>query len=149
MSIKIPLQIRAAKGIKIPKQKSKRDEFTLTPIEFSTQAYQKVKPPSWMKGDALEEWNRIMKIKEYRQILTSADQGLLVGYCLAYENVLRYAKKGYDLPATMLNSLITAASKLGMTPVDRSKINNPKKQKKAVGGNTDEAWDELMQEIVQ
>lgn len=39
------------------------------------------KPPNWLHGDALQEWNRIAPTLEAKRLTTAADQMALAMYC--------------------------------------------------------------------
>jgi P27 family predicted phage terminase small subunit len=43
------------------------------------------KPPSWIKGESLTEWKRIVGPLDKAGLLSTLDRGVLASYCMAWE----------------------------------------------------------------
>ena len=105
-------------------------------------------PPSYMKGTALEEWERV-SIEMYELgMLTNLDRAVLEAYCVAYgrwvdaeekvskETLVLKSRDGnpYQNPFlgianTAWKLVLKAASELGLSPTSRARISaNPPNQ---------------------
>lgn len=78
--------------------------------------------PDWLPPYAREEWHRVVPILTACRILTAADTGALLAYCLAMSNLrLSVERKGVaDYQA--LRALRAACAELGMSPSSRSRV---------------------------
>jgi len=98
-------------------------------------------PPADFPLEALAEWKRIVPILTAARVLTQADRGVLVAYCLAWSDLLdaraeiekqgRYFEtdKGYvgTHPAVSsaqkaADALVKYSGQLGLTPSARAKV---------------------------
>jgi phage terminase small subunit len=78
--------------------------------------------PAWLKGDALEEWNRIVPALDRLGMLTSVDGAVLIGHCVTYAEVAMTVKAGEPLKAALLGQMRSFAIELGLTPAARAKL---------------------------
>lgn len=78
-------------------------------------------PPEWMQGEALKEWERVRQISAYAACVKAPDRGILTGYCVIWADL---AKNG-DLSASKWQAFIALCTRLGMTPIERSKLKSP------------------------
>ena len=44
--------------------------------------------PTWLKGEALKEWNRITPALDRLGMLTSVDGAILIGHCVTYGEIV-------------------------------------------------------------
>lgn len=103
--------------------------------------------PSWLKGEARAMWNRVTSELAGAKLLTIADEGVLVGYCLAYSQLKRaqaLIDQGGVVTETRLGGLIkhpavtvknealtqlrAYGSELGLSPVARTRLQTPTRE---------------------
>lgn len=51
-------------------------------------ALPKVSAPAWLDGVAKAEWRRIQALTSHKKVVTVADKAALVGYCIAWSNLV-------------------------------------------------------------
>lgn len=97
--------------------------------------------PSWLRGEAKQEWDRVVTLLQGRGILTKADGGALVCLCMAWlrfvqaESVLSReglvvttitggtkAHPCVAISSTAWSQYIKACSLFGLSPADRSNV---------------------------
>lgn len=78
--------------------------------------------PSWLTGDALDEWNRIVPALDALGVLTSVDSAVLIGHCVTLAEIAATVKSGGELKASLLGQLRGFAADLGLTPAARAKL---------------------------
>ena len=81
--------------------------------------------PVWLRGPALEEWNRIVPILSKLGVLTSVDNSVLVGYVTTYGEVVDTYKAYRPLKPALLGQMRAFAVELGLTPAARAKLSIP------------------------
>lgn len=113
-----------------------------------------IKPPSYLRPIAKKEWKRVLPILEAVHLLTHADLGMLEIYCMSYGIMVESYKgtthrieedgtkkrqtaaeycsgRNSQTQGAMGNmykaqeKMIATATKLGLSPADRGKINVP------------------------
>lgn len=106
-------------------------------------------PPDYLPEMAVKEWNRLVPILKQDLPLSEADYGMLVAYCLAFARVgaaereiknkgvfqkaangARIANPAIKMQSNAMKDMKMAATALGMTMVERSRIalNNAKEK---------------------
>lgn len=76
-------------------------------------------PPAWLKGAALAEWRRVVKILKPTNVLTIADRTIITQYCLLFGKM---SERLDDFSAGDHHQLRTLCSELGLTPASRAKL---------------------------
>jgi len=88
--------------------------------------------PAWMPAEARIEWDRLMSIPKYSKALSPADRGMLVTYCLIWDEIKR-AVENYggseNIQSARLTAFASIGAKLGLNPSDRVKLRTPEEPK--------------------
>lgn len=98
-------------------------------------------PPDYFNATATKEWERIIPVLKKDLPLSEADYGMLVAYCLAFARVAsaereirnkgvfmkasngaRVANPAVRMQSNAMSDMKMAATALGMTMIERSKI---------------------------
>lgn len=100
-------------------------------------------PPKVLKGEALEEWNRITKLLAQVECIAELDRATLAAYCLEWaryvnaNNRLRVVRtllaestKGTKMPHPLLRisdkalkNMLSICQEFGLTPASRMRLN--------------------------
>jgi phage terminase small subunit len=87
-------------------------------------------PPSWLSGEALEEWQRVAAELEPLGYLSRLDRGVMVLYAVLWARIaLAGQGQGEPLKAAEIAQFRAAASSLGLDPVSRGRIDVTPKEK--------------------
>ena len=78
-------------------------------------------PPHWLKGEALDEWNRVVKALP-PGVLKSADASLLAAYCEVWRQFVAGAESGQPVNAALVAQLRYLAASFGLDPSSRAKV---------------------------
>lgn len=78
--------------------------------------------PAWMLPDAREEYERIVEVLTEKQVVTTVDWPVLIAYCQLWGELCMTWQSGERTPASSYAALVSLASRLGLTPADRSKV---------------------------
>jgi phage terminase small subunit len=81
--------------------------------------------PDYFGQDALEEWQALVTDSQYSRVLARVDRGMMELYCALRAEFRKHLREGTEMPASRLTVMANAASKLGLNPSDRTKINMP------------------------
>jgi len=81
--------------------------------------------PDYFGPDALEEWQALVTDSQYSRVLARVDRGMIELYCALRAEFRKHLREGTEMPASRLTVMANAASKLGLNPSDRTKINMP------------------------
>lgn len=82
--------------------------------------------PTWMTGEALSAWKRIVPEMVRLGIWTTADRDIVTAYCVVYDEIVRTVKSGKELKASLVGQLRSLAAELGCTPSSRTRLTVPK-----------------------
>lgn len=86
-------------------------------------------PPAFLSAPELEEWNRVCTIGRYAKALSPADRGPLTFYCGLWAEYIASKKTGEPMQTSRMALFVNIASKFGMDPSDRAKIQMPAEEK--------------------
>lgn len=75
--------------------------------------------PAWLKGAALTEWRRVVRILAPTNVLTVADRTIIAQYCLLFGKM---AESLDEFSASDHHQLRSLCSELGLTPASRAKF---------------------------
>jgi phage terminase small subunit len=78
--------------------------------------------PEWMSGEAKLEWGRITGHPMYAAILSKVDRAMLATFCTMWGRFVEAEKAGAPVKTAHVLAMNSLASKLGLSPVDRTKI---------------------------
>lgn len=81
--------------------------------------------PEWFPAEAKEEWGRIVPEMVRLGVFAGIDRAVIEGHCLTYADMIRTAKAGEPLRATVLAQLRFYASELGLSPTSRMRLKTP------------------------
>jgi P27 family predicted phage terminase small subunit len=113
--------------------------------------------PRWFDGEARTEWRWLIAELKYMGLLTRADRGIMIGYCIAVADVREAVEtlrtEGRTLKTTNGNVIQNPAvvrknralallrsycAELGLSPTSRARISVPLPEKKR------SAWEGLL-----
>jgi phage terminase small subunit len=81
--------------------------------------------PDYFGPDALEEWHSLVTDSQYSRVLARVDRGMMELYCALRAEFRQHLRKGTEMPASRMTVMSNVASKLGLNPSDRTRINIP------------------------
>ena len=98
-----------------------RHDFTL-PNEIP-------EPADYFTEDMRNEWKLLVRDSAYSKVLAKVDRGMIELYCVLRSEFVKHVRAGTEMPAARLSVLANAASKLGLSPADRGRVNAPAAEK--------------------
>lgn len=108
----LPDNVHILRGTFKPSRHGKRDKKPLLEPGIPS-------PPAWLKGTALTEWRRVVKILKPTNVLTIADRTIITQYCLLFGKL---SDQLDEFSAGDHHQLRTLCSELGLTPASRAKL---------------------------
>lgn len=87
------------------------------------------KPPKWLQGESLDEWNRITPELENTGVMALIDESMLAMYCQMFGRWLIAEKANMPLPVAYAAQVRLAAASFGLEPSSRAKLGTKPKEK--------------------
>lgn len=84
--------------------------------------------PPWLLPEGKAEWARLTKHGPYAKVLSAVDRSVLAMYCQLWGRFVAGERKGASVKAAHIAVMSTLASKLGLSPADRTKIRTEPEQ---------------------
>ncbi|HEY5551213.1 MAG TPA: hypothetical protein VIK52_04955 [Opitutaceae bacterium] len=81
-----------------------------------------IKPPSWLKGAARQEWAAQLLYLTTNRVIGENELSMLAAYCHLMGQFVVEAKAGRTLQAALIGKMLSLAGELGIGPSARSKI---------------------------
>ena len=90
-------------------------------------------PPEILGAEGRAEWRRITKAWSRQGILIETDRATLLAFCLTWETYIGAYKRG-DVPSgTVMQMFVSLVTRLGLSPVDRTRLYPKEEAPKAHG----------------
>lgn len=78
--------------------------------------------PDWLWLEAKEEWKRLVSDSRYAVALSNVDRGMIALYCQLWARFVKGEQEDNPIGGRQLQTLVATAAKLGLNPVDRTKV---------------------------